>query len=498
MRRLISFTLLPSLLTTLAAGPAATQVAVPPLADHPRVTEALRVLQVWLEAQRAYEQIPGLSAAVVHDQEIVWSGAEGLAHPERGVAATPGTIYSICSISKLFTGVAVMQLRDQGVLALSDPVADHLTWFGIRQAHEGSPPVTVAGLLTHAAGLPRESDHPYWSAPDFTFPTREEIVERLAGQETLYPAWRYYQYSNLGLTLAGELVSERTGVPFEQYVQERILDPLDLADTRPYMPQELWGDQLATGYSALTRDGRRERVPFFHARGIGPAAGFSSTATDLARFAAWQFRLQGNTEEVLHAHTLREMQRVHWVDPEWEVFRGLAFGVVRSDGTTFVGHGGSCPGYQSQLLLQMDDRIATIFLANASGVDAFKYARGAYRLLAPALKEAAAGDGEAPHASTPPRRGADRPDVGRYLGTYESFPWGGEIAVVRWKDGLAVLSLPTNDPLGDLARLEHVDGHTFRRVRSNDELGEPVTFETDPAGRVTAILWFENRYPIAR
>jgi CubicO group peptidase (beta-lactamase class C family) len=501
MRRHLSFTAVVAVAILAHWTPpvAAQPAPAARLADHPRVAEALRVLEIWLEAQRAYEQIPGLSAAVVHDQEVVWQGGEGLANPERGIPATPETIYSICSISKLFTGVAVMQLRDRGLLALSDPVARHLPWFELRPGPDGSPPVTVAGLLTHAAGLPRESDHPYWSAPDFRFPTREEIIEGLQGQEPLYPAWRYYQYSNLGLTLAGELVRELAGVPYEAYVQERILDPLGLADTRPHMPEELWGGRLATGYSALTRDGRRELVPFFDARGIGPAAGFSSTAVDLARFAAWQFRLRGDADEVLHAHTLREMQRVHWVDPDWEAFRGLAFGVQRAGGTTFVGHSGSCPGYRTQLLLQMDDRVATIALANANGVDTFKYTRQMYRLLAPALKEAA-GDragrtGTATGTATGTTSSAG-PDLARYLGTYDLAPWGGEMAVVRWKDGLALLPLPSDDPVRALTRLKHVAGDTFRRVRDDDELGETIAFETDRAGRVTALLRFENRYPI--
>jgi CubicO group peptidase (beta-lactamase class C family) len=462
------------------------------LAEHPRVVEALRVVDVWLEAQRAYEQIPGMSAAIVHDQEMVWTGAHGYAHPERRVAATPETLYSICSISKLFTAMAVMQLRDQGVVALSDPVADHLPWFRIREAHPGSPPVTVAGILTHSAGLPRESDQPYWSAPDFAFPTREEIIEGLANQESLYPAWRYFQYSNLGLTLAGEIVRERSGVSFEEYVQERILGPLGLRDTRPYMPEALWGGALATGYSALTRDGERTRVPFFHARGIGPAAGFSSNAVDLARFAAWQFRLKGDAEEVLRAHTLQEMQRVHWVDPSFETYWGLGFGVYRTGGTTFVGHGGSCPGYRTQLLLHNDDRIATIFMANANGVDTGKFARGMHGLVAPAVKEALKSDaGDVGDTG-------DVGDLGPYLGTYDSHPWGGETAVVRWRGGLALLSLPTDNPVRAIARLEHVEGHTFRRVRDDDQPGEPIRFEMGPDGRAAALLRFENRYPRVR
>ena len=96
---------------------------------------------------------------------LLWSRGFGYAHLEEKVAARADTMYSICSISKLFTGVAVMQQRDAGTLGLDDPVAQHLPWFRINDAEAGSPPVTVRGILTHSSGLPRESDFPYWTGP---------------------------------------------------------------------------------------------------------------------------------------------------------------------------------------------------------------------------------------------------------------------------------------------------------------------------------------------
>jgi CubicO group peptidase (beta-lactamase class C family) len=502
-----------TLMLGLAAGWVAAPASSQSVAEHPRVAEAIGVLEAWLDAQRAYEQIPGLSAAVVHDQETVWIGAMGRAHPD-GTPMTPETLHSICSISKLFTSIALMQLRDEGRVALSDPVERHLPWFRLAQAHPGSAPATVAGILTHAAGLPRESDHPYWSAPDFRFPTREEIIDGLSRQATLYPAWRYFQYSNLGLSLAGEIVRERSGMPFEDYVQQKVLAPLGLSDTRPYMPERLWGGALATCHSAMTRDGDRRVVPFFHAGGIGPAAGFSSNARDLARFAAWHFRLQGDAEEVLRAHTLQEMQRVHYVDPSFETYWGLGYSVYRAGGTTFVGHGGSCPGYRTQLLLQMDDRVGIIFMANAGGVNTVRYAQGMHAVMAPAVKEAVQEREKATKEATlasssadsRPTSGAGRgaaapaaqPELNGYLGTYDALPWSGETAVVRWKGGLALLSLPADDPVRALTRLEHVEGHTFRRIRENDAPGEPIRFDVGPDGRATALIRFENRYPRIR
>ena len=134
---------------------------------------------------------------------------------------------------------------------VDDPVASHLPWFDLRQAYKDSPPITVQGLLTHSSGLPRESDHPYWTGPEFEFPTREQVIERLSSQETLYPAYKYFQYSNLGLTLAGEIVAEVSGRPYADYVRQNILGPLGLESTSPEIPAEHRGGRLAIGYGAL-------------------------------------------------------------------------------------------------------------------------------------------------------------------------------------------------------------------------------------------------------
>jgi CubicO group peptidase (beta-lactamase class C family) len=466
---------------TLAA-PAHAQRA----AEHPRVQQATELLRVWLHAQRDYDRIPGLSAAVVHGQETVWMGAFGVQDLTTGVPASAGTIYSICSISKLFTAVGVMQLRDQGKLRLDDPVRRHLPWFAIRQTHADRGDVTVQGLLTHAAGLPRESDHPYWTAPDYPFPAREQIIERLRNQETLYPADTYYQYSNLGLTLAGEVVAAVSGLSYGDYVRRNILGPLGLASTTPEMPAAERGKRLAQGYGSLTRAGTREPIAFFEARGIAPAAGYASTAEDLAAFARWQFRLleQGGTE-VLNANTLREMHRVHWVDPEFEVTRGLGFGVWRDNNRTFVGHGGSCPGYRTQLLLRPAERIATIFLANGM-VNASAYAQRMYDIMAPALLAAA--------RDTTRPRAADT-TLAPYTGRYGQQPWGAEAAMVAWQEGLAVINLPTMNPLTGMTRLRKTGDHTFRRIRPDDTLGETIVFEMGPDGRAARYIWHNNIYP---
>jgi CubicO group peptidase (beta-lactamase class C family) len=99
------------------------------------------------------------------------------------------------------------------------------------------------------------------------------------------------------------------------------------------MPAAEQGKRLATGYSSITRSGTRDKIQFFQAKGIAPAAGYASTVEDLGKFASWQFKaLAGGWQEVLKLSTLREMQRIHWVDPDNETTWGLGFAVWRTGG----------------------------------------------------------------------------------------------------------------------------------------------------------------------
>ena len=469
-----------------------------PLADDPGVAEALHLLDTWMDAAQAYGGIPGASLAVVHDQELVWARGFGFAHVEREEPATPSTMYSVCSISKLFTAVGVLQLRDRGRVDLDDPVAKHLEWFRIRDEFAEADAVTVEGLLTHTSGLPREAKAPYWTGPDYPFPTHEEIVATLPTQSMLYPPRTYYQYSNLALTLAGEIVAAASGQTYDDYIRASILDPLGMTSTFTDHQDRFRGNRLASGYTARGRDGRRHLVPDYRVRGVSPAAGFVSTVEDLARFASWQFRVLDGDDALLDRNTLREMHRVHWLEPDGETTYGLGFSVWKSDGDTFVGHGGSCPGYRSHLLLRPQDRVATAFAANGQGVDARRFAQTAYDIVAPALRQATRKlDGEtlASGAPTAAERGAtaEQETLRRFTGTYER-SFGGEIAVLVRDGDLHVLPLPTNDPLEALTRLRHIEDGTFRRVRDNGDLGEEFFFEELPDG--TMRMWRNENYSV--
>ncbi|HPW17853.1 MAG TPA: serine hydrolase domain-containing protein [Candidatus Aminicenantes bacterium] len=447
--------------------------------SDPRVRDAFDVLDKWLDAEAGYKRFPGLVMAVVHDQDVVWTASHGYANIEAKIPARPDTIFSICSISKLFTSVAVMQLRDAGKLQLDDPLSKHLDWFDIKRTDPKAPPITVRSVMRHSSGLPSESDQPYGGEPDMPWKDLADIVRNLPGQETLYPPDTYFEYSNLGLSLLGEVVAKVSGRPYGEYIRTRILEPLGMTDTTPFLPEREYGRRLAVGYGRWERAGDRARMPFFQARGATPAAGLASTALDLAKFASWQFRALDNRDAaVLSGYTLREMHRVNWVDWDRKVMWGLGFMNWRHRDTTLVGHSGGCPGYRTKIALSPKDRIAVIVMINAADADVNGYANKPFDLVVPAVLEAARTPGEgraAPESLRP------------YTGLYRAH-WA-ETEVFFWQGGLAMMTLPTDDPAGSIRKLRQVKDNSFKAVRDDGELGEEVLFEFDAKG---AVKWLKS------
>src|SRR5271165_3195255 len=443
--------------------------------------EAMRLVDAWLDGEQAYEHVPALSAGVVVGDDLVWAKGYGTIDAQHTVPASPKTIYSICSISKLFTAVALMQLYDVGKIRLDEPITTYLSWAKLKPANEDSGPVTIRGILSHSAGLPRESDYPYWSAPDYPFPTSEQIRTKIGEQTALYPAERYFQYSNLGLTLAGDIVEQVAGEPYAKYAKAHVLDPLGLSDTRTFMPMDLYGKQLAVAYGAIQRDGTRSLLKPFDTKGITPAAGYTSTVEDLGKFASWQFRLlRTGQANLLKPSTLYEMQRVQFMDPNWKTSWGLGFAVNHKGDKTYIGHGGSCPGYRTALTMRNSDQVGVIVLMNAmecpgedvEGVYAILDKRKGYEFKDP-----------------PPASGMKLED---FAGHYSEQPWGSELVIVPWAGGLALLSLPDDKPGDDISFLKPKGRDVFRRVRDDGSEAEEITFQRDASGKVISFVHFSN------
>jgi len=450
--------------------------------DHSEVSAQITLLETWIEAQMAYRNLPGLSIAVVYDQDVIWAKGFGYSDLAKKIPTTPQTIFRIASITKVFTSTAIMQLRDAGKLRLDDPITDFLPWFQIENPFPNAPPVTIRQLLTHSSGIPREAAFPYWT--DHQFPTREQIIETLPEQEMVYEPETTWKYSNLGMALLGEIVAAASGEPYAAYIQQHILDPLGMMSTSVEL-SEAHKKRLAIAYGRRQPDGTRQIVSFTDAKGLTPAANMSSTVEDLAKFASMQFR-RGNAggSQILKGSTLREMQRVHWLQSSWKSGWGLGFSVRILNGRELAGHGGWVGGYRTQLYFCPKEKIAVIVMTNADdGIPSF-YASRALEMLAPSIKK----------AITPPQPIAKAdPAWQKYVGQYHD-PWGWESKIMILNNELVLYNYdypPEDEPGESIVTLKPVREHTFRQTGENGN-GELVIFEFDEKGNVQRVKTGEN------
>ena len=159
----------------------------------------------------------------------MWGGGFGYADIETKKPVTLDTRFRIASISKTFTAVGILQLRDAGALCLDDPVSKYLDWFDLQ--YEGAPAITVRNLLTHSSGLPRDSHNPMWTECDA--PAWDEFVRALQTRPPTRPPYDKFAYSNVGYSLLGGIIEQVSGESWASYLQRNIVDPLGMSDTLP-------------------------------------------------------------------------------------------------------------------------------------------------------------------------------------------------------------------------------------------------------------------------
>ena len=172
--------------------------------------------------------IPGAAVAVVKDGEILFSEGYGFADLEQQIPVDPAqTIMRVGSVSKLFTATAAMQLVEQGLIDLDKDVNSYLT--ALQISDELSQPVTLDQLLTHTAGFEDRVIGTSTLSPDEVLPLGEHLGDSIP-KRVLEPG-SVHSYSNFGFGLTGQLIEEISGMPFTQYVEENILQPVGMTRT---------------------------------------------------------------------------------------------------------------------------------------------------------------------------------------------------------------------------------------------------------------------------
>lgn len=441
------------------------------VSEHPKVADAIKLLDLWIEEQRLYHQVPGIAIGIVYDQELVWSKGYGFGDLEKKTPVTPTTLFRIGSITKVFTATAIMQLRDQGKLRLDDPVSKHLPEFEIQNPFPDAPEITIWNVLTYTAGLPREGAFPYWT--DHEFPTRKEILSALASQTLIYSPGTTYKYSNLGVALLGVIVEEASGESYRDYIENHIFSPLGMTNSFVDPPTDKVGP-LATDYLQRQPDGSRQIMDYYETGGMSPAAAIVTSVRDMAKFAALNTR-EGNSTadgEVLSTSTMREMHRPHWINSKWTSGVGLGFRVLSRSGKRVVHHTGWIGGHRAHLLMVPDDKFAVITMVNTVEPLHTLFSYEALDLVGASILASTASPAKKPDFD---------PAWEKYLGSY-SDPWGWEYQVLILGNQLVIYSHdypPAEDADEGITRLEHVEGNKFRFSE-----GEYVIFEMNDDGQV--------------
>lgn len=434
------------------------------LASDPDVLGAERLFSAWIEGQIAYRALPGVAVGVVSDQELVWSKGFGFADINAKVPMTATTEFRMASNSKLFTAIAIMQLREEGKLRLDDPVLQYLPWFKAKPAGDDDGPITIEQLLSHSSGLQREaSDH--WAT--YEFPTTEEIQQLYADRQAVFAPTARWKYSNLAFAVAGVVVEKVSGELWADYVERHIFAPLGM--TASSVDKNVPG--LAVPYGRRMPDGSREVLPFVDARGMAAATGVTSNVEDMAKFISAQFRRgPRGGRQIVSGASWREMLRVRSVEENWTSGTGLGFDVKRVKDRTYVGHAGGYPGNTTQTLIQLDDKVGVIVLTNTN--DSYP-ADIAQQLMT------SVGQAVARAAMTKPAAVAWDPAWERFAGLYRS-RWGDQQVVLLNKQ--LVIVTPNGPNLDAPLTLEPLGNGRFRFVAPTGGggvygvLGEVVRF----------------------
>jgi len=341
-----------------------------------KIGEVLAEAHLYYEAAVSSNHLPGLAYGVVVDDSLLFFGGCGTTNIETGESVTEYSLFRIASMSKSFTAMAILKLRDEEKLSLSDPASryipelEHLTYLTA-----DASPVTIFNLLTMTAGFPE--DNPWGDRfLDISDEALMEQVEEGISFSTI-PSVQY-EYSNLGFGLLGHIITQVSDLPFQEYITRHILHPLEMTSTfweYSEVPEEL----LAQGYR--WEDERWAAELMLHDGAFGAMGGLITSIEDFSKYvsyhlSAWPPRSDAEQGPVKRS-TLREMHRLnnprYLSDPLWfgndtrPMIQGYGYGlrgIKDFEGVLEIGHGGGLPGFGSSYMFYPQYGIGIMAFSN--------------------------------------------------------------------------------------------------------------------------------------
>lgn len=376
-----------SLLNLFFCASILAQTYKPPVFNDPdrlkKIEAIYPVIDKIYKEYAGQNHFPGLVYGIVVDGKLVHAGGVGYTELTGKAEAGSQSEFRIASMSKSFTAMAILKLRDEGKLHLDDPVSLYIPEAkNMKRLTKDAPPLTIRNLLTHTAGYPE--DNP-WGDRQLANTDAQLVALYKKGISFSNDPGIGYEYSNLGFATLGYIIKKVTGESYQKYITDNILKPLGMTHTY-YEYTRVPKNQLAHGYRWL--DGKWVEQPMLHDGSYGAMGGMITSIEDFAKYmsfhlSAWPPRDDRETGPIKRS-SVREMQYpwdVNGANSSYHTANGRLYPFVSAycyglrwrryvDAMTGIGHTGGLPGFGSEWTIYPEYGIGVVCFANLTYANA--------------------------------------------------------------------------------------------------------------------------------
>jgi CubicO group peptidase (beta-lactamase class C family) len=327
--------------------------------------EVVKQLQASLPAWIKERDVPGVAVAVVDDKQILWQGVYGYTSRAKEKPITPRTLFSIQSMSKSFTALAVLMAVQDGLLDVDRPITEYLPEFTVHSRFEENPErkMTLRHLLSHRAGFTHEA--PLGGNYDSRPHAFAEHVLSISDTWLRYPVGYRYSYSNIGIDLAGYILEKKSGMPFAQFLRDKVFGPLGMNDSTVDIDAILKAEDRAMGNAAATLKvpgGIPVEVPMV------PAGGVYTNILDMARYLMFHLNMGRLGEaQILRRDLVEAMHTVQFPEKHERFGYGLGIASNHFGPEVYLSHGGGGYGFITFMAMYPGLKLGVVSLTNMEG-----------------------------------------------------------------------------------------------------------------------------------
>jgi CubicO group peptidase (beta-lactamase class C family) len=326
--------------------------------------ELASFLNATITAELTNYHVAGATVAVVKDGRLFYTKGYGYADVENKTPVDANvSMFEIGSVTKLFTWTTVMQLVEEGKIDLHADVNTYLKDFKIPATYP--QPITMENLMTHTAGFEEQPKGVAVSDPKDIQPLGTVLAQTIPAR--VWPPGQVWSYSNWGAALAGYIVEEVSGIPFDRYVKEKLFTPLGMNNTtieQPAPPQ--LAPNIAKTYAYNSSVGVFEQTHDMVVQ-LAPAGAIYSTAPDMAKFMIAHLN-DGtyNNTRILNTPTVQDMHRAHFTPDPYTKF-GLGFFMGNQNNASNINHMGDTWYFHTQCILWPERNVGLFVSYNSPG-----------------------------------------------------------------------------------------------------------------------------------